>query len=86
MSAESTFVAPADVEGRLKETAYHEAGHIVIAAATGLRLRSEGLMIDAVGEGLGCYCKDPGESDVSRERIIISAFAGCFAQNRFCEK
>jgi len=43
-------------------------------------------MIDTAAEGLACYCKEPGESDVSREHVMLSAFAGCFAQNRFCKE
>jgi hypothetical protein len=31
--------------------AHHEAGHVVIAAVEGLRLRAEGIMLDATGEG-----------------------------------
>jgi hypothetical protein len=83
---EHAFVRSDDIEGRLKEVAHHEAGHVVIAAALGLRLRSEGLMIDTVGEGLACYCKDPAGSDALRERVMVATFAGCFAQNRFCKE
>jgi hypothetical protein len=83
---ERASVGSDDIEGKLKEVAHHEAGHVVIAALLGLRLRSEGLMIDTIGEGLGCYCKEPGGSDVLRERVIVATFAGCFAQNRFCKE
>ena len=50
--------APNDLEANIKELAYHEAGHVVIAAAPELRLPSEGLIIDTVAEGLRCYCKE----------------------------
>jgi len=83
---EGSSATPNDLEAKLTEVAYHEAGHVVIAAALELRLLSEGLMIDTAAGGLGCYCKEPGESDILRERVMVSAFAGCFAQNRFCEE
>src|SRR5579872_6045809 len=67
-------------------SARHEAGHVVAAAAVGLRLRSEGVMIDTDAAGLGCYCKQPDDSDLSRERVILSTFAGCFAENHFREE
>jgi hypothetical protein len=73
-----------DIEIRLAIAAHHEAGHIVIAAALGLPLRSEGIMVDTDAEGLACYCKEPEESDHSRERVMLATFAGCYAQNRFC--
>jgi len=73
--------APGDL--RLTIGAHHEAGHVVVAGALGLRLRSEGIMVDTAAEGLGCYCKEPGESDTLRERVMVATFAGCFAENRF---
>lgn len=73
-----------DIEARLAIAAHHEAGHIVIAAALGLPLRSEGIMVDTDAEGLACYCKEPEESDYSRERVMLATFAGCYAQNTFC--
>jgi hypothetical protein len=51
-----------------------------------LPLRPEGLSIDPVGEGLACYCKRPDETDVSGERVIVSTFAGWYAQKRFCDQ
>lgn len=47
-----------DIEVKVKCSAHHEAGHIVIAAVQGLRLRSEGLMVDRTGEGLACYFRE----------------------------
>jgi hypothetical protein len=69
---------------RFSCTAHHEAGHIAVAAAQGLKLRPEGFAMDILGEGLACYCKKPEDSDLSRERIIIATFAGYKAQTRFC--
>lgn len=77
---------PENVRSKLSIAAHHEAGHIVVAASLGLKLRPEGISVDPQGEGLACYCKHPDGSDTSRERIILSAFAGCFAQDRFCEQ
>jgi hypothetical protein len=78
--------APLSIEARLAIAAHHEAGHIVIAAVEGLRLRPEGIMVDTEAEGLACYCREPEDSDGSRERVMLSTFAGCFAQNRFCKE
>lgn len=75
---------PLSLEARLAIAAHHEAGHIVLAAVMGLPVRPEGIMVDTEGEGLACYCKEPEESDDSRARVILSTFAGCFAQDRFC--
>jgi hypothetical protein len=77
---------PEDVDVKLECTAHHEAGHVVVAAAQQLRLRLDGLSVDSRGEGLACYCKQPDESDPSRERVIIATFAGYKAQERFCEE
>ena len=71
---------------KLMAAAHHEAGHLVIAAVSGLPLRPEGLSIDPVGEGLACYCKKPDETDASRERVILATFSGWYAQKRFCEE
>jgi len=61
--------------------AYHEAGHMVAAAIRGLRLRSEGLMIDRRGWGLACYYREPEDSDVWREAVVIASLAGFKAEN-----
>jgi hypothetical protein len=66
--------------------AYHEAGHIVIAAVRGLTLRPDGLMVIASGNGLSVYCTQPDESDPSRESVILSSFAGYWASKRFCDE
>jgi hypothetical protein len=67
---------------RLDCAAHHEAGHIVIAAVQGLKLRADGLIVDTVGEGLACYFKEPEENDLSRERVAIASFAGFKAEKR----
>src|SRR5664279_4282946 len=77
---------PVSIESRLAIAAHHEAGHIVIAAAAGLRLRPEGIMVDTEAEGLACYCKEPKNSDESREHVMLATLAGFFAQDRFCRE
>jgi hypothetical protein len=64
-------------------TAHHEAGHMVVAAVNGLRLRPDGLSVDSRREGLCCYHKEPDGSPLSRERIIVSKFAGYYAEWRY---
>ncbi|MFZ0798220.1 MAG: hypothetical protein WCA13_21395 [Terriglobales bacterium] len=44
-----------------EESAYHEAGHIVIAAVVGLDLRPAGIILfetDSVAGGIACYWED----------------------------
>lgn len=67
-------------------TAHHEAGHIVIAAQCGIGLRADGIMLDREAAGLACYCKEPEDSDASREKVILSTFGGHMAEHRFCKK
>lgn len=67
---------------KLESAAHHEAGHIVVAAIQGLKLRADGLIVDAVGEGLACYFKELEENDLSRERVAIASFAGFKAEKR----
>ena len=74
------------LEQQIIRTAHHEAGHIVVAAVQGLKLRPEGLSVDERGEGLACYCKNPGDSDTERERVIIATFAGLNSEARFCNE
>src|SRR5713226_1696991 len=74
------------VEMRTMYGAFHEAGHIVIAAVRGLALRPDGLMVLSNGNGLCVYCTQPDESDPSRESVILSSFAGYWASKRFCEE
>jgi len=72
------------LEQQIIRTAYHEAGHIVAAAVQGLKLRPEGLAVDARGEGLACYCKQPGDSDETRESVIITTFSGYNSESKLC--
>ena len=66
--------------------AHHEAGHIVIAAVSELRLRATGIILDAAAEGLACYCNDPKGSDAMRKRILAATFAGFYAEKRCREQ
>jgi len=63
------------IEARLAIAVHHESGHIVIAAAMGLPLRPEGIMADTEAEGLACYCKQPKDTDDSRDRVMLATFA-----------
>lgn len=74
------------VEMRIERAAYHEAGHIAIAAVLGLTLRPDGLMIDSCREGVAIYCTQPEDSDPSREAVILSSEARYWAETRFCEE
>lgn len=74
------------LEQQIIRTAHHEAGHIVVAAVQTLKLRPEGLSVDERGEGLACYCKNPGDSDTERERVIIATFAGLNSEERSCNE
>jgi hypothetical protein len=40
-------------------------------------------MVDLRGEGLACYYKQPDESDLSRQRVIIATLAGFMSEKRF---
>jgi hypothetical protein len=71
---------------RIKIAAHHEAGHITAAATEGLSLRPEGFCVDWAGNGLACYCKEPGPDDLSRKRVIVATFAGLFAEMQFCRE
>jgi len=83
------------IENELLDTqmiaaAHHEAGHIVVAAASELKLLEKGIIVDAAAQGLACYCKDAGESDALRKRVLAATFAGFYAEdlcrrlNGFC--
>lgn len=75
---------PVPLEQQVIRTAHHEAGHLVAAATQGLKLRSEGLAVDARGEGLACYCKQPGNSDERRERVIVATLSGYNSEVQLC--
>jgi hypothetical protein len=72
------------LEQQIIRTAHHEAGHLVAAAVQGLQLRPDGLAVDTRGEGLGCYCKQPGDSDERRERVIVATFSGYNSESKLC--
>jgi hypothetical protein len=74
------------LEMKLRRAAHHEAGHIVVAAAMGLPLRPDGIVIDSVAQGLACYWKEPGENDACRESVIAATFAGFNAEEEFCQR
>jgi hypothetical protein len=76
---------PDDAKVKQERTAHHEPGHVVVAAAQGLRLRPEGVMVDPSGWGLGCYRKESDGSDELRKSILLATFAGYYAEKRFCE-
>jgi hypothetical protein len=73
------------IEDKLRRTAHHEAGHIVVAAQQGLPLRSDGMCVDLKGGGLACYWKEPEDNDLSRRSVILSTFAGFSAEEEFCK-
>jgi hypothetical protein len=63
----------------LEETAYHEAGHIVIASVVGLPLTPSGITVyeaDEVTEGYARYCED----ERRWENILMALRAGVRAQ------
>ena len=66
----------------LAETAYHEAGHIVVAAATGLPLRPAGItvyeVVNNVTDGFAVYAED----EPQREMVLMALLAGVRAQLR----
>lgn len=74
------------LEQQIVRTAHHEAGHLVVAAVQELELRIDGLAVDARGEGLACYCKQPGNSDRRREKVIIATLAGYNSELRLCSE
>ena len=64
-----------------EETAYHEAGHIVTAAAVGLDLRPAGILmfeVRNVAAGIACYWEEDGEV----EPVLQALRAGQMAQLR----
>jgi len=77
---------PIEPNMRVACSAHHEAGHIVVAAVLGLTLRPDGLMVATTGDGLSVYASRPDNSDDSRERVIVSIFAGHSASEVFCSR
>jgi hypothetical protein len=74
------------MDPKVECAAHHEAGHIVIAAVQGLKLRPDGLMVNLDGQGLAVYCTQTEQSDSSREAVILSTEAGYWADKRFCDE
>lgn len=74
-------------EKYVEGAAYHEAGHIVVAAVQGLPLGKGGLRIDEMGAGFACYRSQPDGStsvgpDSWRELTILATFAGPIAHGK----
>jgi hypothetical protein len=65
----------------LEETAYHEAGHVVIASAVGLDLRPRGIRIweapGGITGGVACYWED-----AETEPVLLALQAGQMVQRR----
>ena len=74
----------------VNSTAYHEAGHIVVAAVQQMPMRNLGVRMDSLGCGKAFYWRRVPDGsrnnvgpDAERERTIISTSAGYIAQKRF---
>lgn len=63
--------------------ARHEAGHLAIAGANGLRLRADALALDDRANGLGLYFKEPDGREPWPERVCLALYAGYFGERRF---
>ncbi len=63
--------------------AHHEAGHLAIAAANGLRLRADALALDRRSNGIAFYFKDADGKEPYPERVCLALYAGYFAERRF---
>jgi hypothetical protein len=72
-----------DLANEIAAAAHHEAGHAVIAASIGIRLRKEGIMVGRDGKGLSCYCYQPSKGDGSIEASVITSYSGFIAENHF---
>jgi hypothetical protein len=64
--------------------AYHEAGHIVVAAAQGMHLSAHGVHVAPDGRGISYYSRRKKREshgfDEAGKHTIISVFAGLIAQ------
>lgn len=73
----------------VESAAYHEAGHITIAAAQQIPLKERGIRIDQKGSGVSNYkvAKPNGTAnagpDAKREKTIQSTQAGYIAQAKY---
>lgn len=67
------------VGNTLEETAYHEAGHIVVAARLGLDLRPKGITIWEAGkdvmDGLAGYLDDDADRDMNLQAVRAGQIA-----------
>ena len=80
----------------VESVAYHEAAHVVVAAAQQMPLKERGIRIDQKGSGFSHYnvAKPDGStnlgSEPKREKTIRSTQAGYIAQEkfylRFCDR
>jgi len=77
---------PESLDVKIECAAHHEPGHIVVAAAHGLRVKPEGLILDSLGEGLACYSRQLDSSDASRICVLLATFAGYYAERQFRER
>lgn len=72
-----------------ESVAYHEAGHVVVAAARGLPLSRHGMHLDSDGRGMAYYKFRKtkrfygGPSKISRDDTLVATFAGLIAQQKF---
>ena len=62
-----------NLEVEIEIAAHHEAGHIVVAAASGLQLRPEGIMVGRDTNGLACFRKESGDADIYIEAKILAS-------------
>jgi hypothetical protein len=71
-----------------KSVAYHEAGHVVVAAVLGLRLHARGsIRTDRQGKGEAHYDRrKPGTKsgfDLQGKHTVVANYAGLIAQQKF---
>jgi hypothetical protein len=75
-----------------ESVAYHEAGHVVVAAALGMRLSRHGIHLGEDANGMSYYeYRKPkkffdGPSGISRDHTLIALYAGLIAQRKFYPK
>jgi hypothetical protein len=76
-------------EEYVNSAAFHEAGHVVIAALQGLWLRARGMHVDLEGNGIAYYghrlpgdLSNSAEDQQEREKTIVALHAGRIAQVR----
>ena len=74
-------------EEYVNSAAFHEAGHVVVAALQGLWLRTRGMHVDPEGNGIAYYGhRLPGDvsnlakDQEEREKTIVALHAGRIAQ------